>query len=85
MKDRYNFATEMMIEVVVFYIGVAIFVGICMMPPLTLMLPYILPVTFLICIIVNLSFIIRFSKGTNKEIKTMKDKLTSNINLDNMM
>ena len=84
MKDRYNFATEMMIEVVVFYIGVAIFVGICMMPPLTLMLPYILPVTFLICIIVNISFIVRFTKGTNKEITKVTDIIQEQVNLDLM-
>ena len=81
-SDRYNFATELMIEVVAFYIGVALFIGICMVPPITMMMPYILPLTFLICIIVNISFIIRFTKGTNKKILKITDKLQENINLD---
>ena len=67
--DRYNFATELMIQVVCFYIGVALFIGLCMVPPLIIMLPYALPLTFMVCIIVNISFIIRFVKGTSKEIE----------------
>ena len=81
-SDRFSFSTEIMIEVVMFYIGVALFIGLCMIPPISIMLPHILPMTFLICIIVNISFIIRFSKGTNNELKNMVSKLEENINLD---
>jgi membrane protein implicated in regulation of membrane protease activity len=82
ITDRYNFATELMIQVVCFYIGVAIFIGLCMVPPLVLFLPYALPLTFMVCIIVNISFIIRFVKGTNKEIDAVKQKFEKHIDLD---
>lgn len=80
--DRYNFTTELMIEVVVFYIGVALFISICMIPPITLMMPYILPLTFLICIIVNISFIIRFTTGTTKELSKVGETIQENVTLD---
>ena len=80
--DRYSFATELMIEVVMFYIGIALFICICMVPPITIMLPYILPLTFLICIIVNISFIIRFTKGSANETSTGLSILSEDINLD---
>lgn len=82
IADRYNFATELMIQVVCFYIGVALFIGLCMVPPLVLFLPYALPLTFMVCIIVNISFIIRFVKGTNKEIDAVKQKFERHIDLD---
>jgi hypothetical protein len=69
MSDKYNFITELMIEIVCFYVGVILFIGICMIPPLTIILPYSLPVTFLICIVMNIGFIIRFVKGTQKDIE----------------
>lgn len=82
--DRYNFATELMIQVVCFYIGVALFIGLCMVPPLIVMLPYALPLTFMVCIIVNIGFIIRFTKGTTKEIEEVKQKFSKHINLDSV-
>ena len=82
--DRYNFATELMIQVVCFYIGVALFIGLCMVPPFIVMLPYALPLTFMVCIVVNISFIIRFVKGTNKEIEEVKQKFSKHINLDSV-
>ena len=80
--DKYNFATELMIQVVCFYIGVALFIGLCMVPPLIIMLPYALPLTFMVCIIVNISFIIRFVKGTNKEIEQAKKSFNQYIDSD---
>lgn len=80
--DKYNFATELMIQVVCFYIGVALFIGVCMVPPFIIMLPYALPLTFMVCIIVNISFIIRFVKGTNKEIEEVKKTFSQYIDLD---
>ena len=82
--DKYNFATELMIQVVCFYIGVALFIGLCMVPPLIIMLPYALPLTFMVCIIVNISFIIRFVKGTNKEIEEVKNTFNQYIDLDSV-
>jgi hypothetical protein len=82
--DRYNFATELMIQVVCFYIGVALFIGLCMVPPLIIMLPYALPLTFMVCIIVNISFIIRFVKGTNKEIEEVKQEFGQYVDIDNV-
>jgi len=67
--DRYSFTTELMIEIICFYIGVVIFVCICMIPPLTIVLPYTLPVTFLACIIMNIGFVIRFTKNTSNELE----------------
>jgi hypothetical protein len=81
--DRYNFATELMIQVVCFYIGVALFIGLCMVPPLVLFLPYALPLTFMVCIIVNISFVIRFVKGTNKEIDAAKQTFGKYVDIDN--
>ena len=82
--DKYNFATELMIQVVCFYIGVALFIGVCMIPPFIIMLPYALPLTFMVCIIVNISFIIRFVKGTNKEMEEVKKKFNKHIDLDSI-
>mgnify|MGYP005640683731 CR=1 FL=1 len=81
--DRYNFTTELMIQVVCFYIGVALFIGLCMVPPLVLFLPYALPLTFMVCIIVNISFIIRFVKGTTKEIDAVKQTFGKYVDIDN--
>ena len=82
--DRYNFATELMIQVVCFYIGVALFIGMCMIPPLVLFLPYALPLTFMVCIIVNISFIIRFVKGTNKEINKVKQTFGQYVEIEDV-
>ena len=82
--DRYNFATELMIQVVCFYIGVALFIGLCMVPPLIIMLPYALPLTFMVCIIVNISFVIRFVKGTSKEIEEVKSEFGPYVDIDNV-
>lgn len=82
--DRYNFATELMIQVVCFYIGVALFIGLCMVPPLIVMLPYALPLTFMVCIIVNISFVIRFVKGTSKEIEEVKQEFGQYVDIDNV-
>ena len=82
--DKYNFATELMIQVVCFYIGVALFIGLCMVPPLIIMLPYALPLTFMVCIIVNISFAIRFVKGTSKEINKVKQELGKHIDLEDV-
>jgi hypothetical protein len=81
--DRYNFATELMIQVVCFYIGVALFIGLCMVPPLVLFLPYALPLTFMVCIIVNISFVIRFVKGTTKELDEVKQTFGKYVDIDN--
>lgn len=67
--DYYNFATELVIEIVCFYIGVILFSVICLIPPLTFLLPYILPIVFLICMIMNISFIVRFIKGSQAELE----------------
>ena len=82
--DRYNFATELMIQVVCFYIGVALFIGLCMVPPLIIMLPYALPLTFMVCIIVNISFVIRFVKGTSKEIEEVTQEFGQYVDIDNV-
>jgi hypothetical protein len=82
--DRYNFATELMIQVVCFYIGVALFIGMCMIPPLILFLPYALPLTFMVCIIVNISFIIRFVKGTSKEINKVKQNFEQYVEIEDV-
>lgn len=82
--DRYNFATELMIQVVCFYIGVSLFIGLCMIPPFIVMLPYALPLTFMVCIIVNIGFIIRFTKGTTNEIEEVKKKFSKHVNLDSV-
>jgi hypothetical protein len=76
--DRYSFTTELMIEVICFYIGVVLFVGICMIPPLTIALPYTLPITFLACIIMNIGFIIRFTKGTQNELEKKFNEVNTN-------
>jgi hypothetical protein len=76
--DRYNFTTELLIDVVCFYIGVVLFVCICMIPPLTIALPYTLPITFLACIIMNIGFIIRFTKGTQNELEKKFNEFSSN-------
>jgi hypothetical protein len=80
--DRYNFATELIIQVVCFYIGIALFIGICMIPPIIVLLPYALPLTFMVCIIVNIGFIIRFVKGTQKEIEEVKQDFGKYIDID---
>lgn len=80
-SDKYNFATEIIIQAVCFYIGVALFVSICSIPPFLIFLPYVLPVTFLICIIVNIGFVIRFTKGTTKEVNKIIDKIDDHINI----
>jgi len=54
-----------------------------MVPPLVLFLPYALPLTFMVCIIVNISFIIRFVKGTNKEIDAVKQTFGKYVDIDN--
>lgn len=84
--DRYNIATELIIQAACFYIGIALFIGLCLIPPFIIMLPYALPLTFMICIIANISFVIRFTKGTTKimenKYKTMKERLDKSINID---
>ena len=84
--DRYNNATELIIQAACFYIGVALFIGMCLIPPFVIMLPYALPLTFMICIIANISFLMRFSKGTSKIIednhKKIKARLDKSINID---
>jgi hypothetical protein len=82
--DKYNFAIELVIQVVCFYIGVALFIGICMIPPLIVMLPYVLPLTFMVCIIVNISFIIRLVKGTTNELEEVKQEFEKHVDLDNV-
>ena len=37
--------------------------------------------TFLICIIVNIGFVIRFTKGTTKEVNKIIDKIDDHINI----
>ena len=64
MIDNYSFSTELMIQIVCFYIGVGLFLFICTIPPIILILPYALPLTLLICIIVNISFVIRYIRST---------------------
>jgi hypothetical protein len=80
--DRYNFATELIIQVVCFYIGVALFIGICMIPPIIVLLPYALPLTFMVCIIVNIGFIIRFVKGTQKELEEVQQEFGKYIDIN---
>jgi len=80
-SDKYNFATEIIIQAVCFYIGVALFVSICSIPPFIMLLPYVLPVTFLVCIIVNIGFIIRFTKGTSKEVNKFIEKVDEHIDI----
>ena len=80
--DRYNFATELIVQAVCFYIGVALFIGICMVPPFIVMLPYALPMAFMICIIVNISFVIRFVKGTSREIEEVKQEFIEHTGID---
>jgi len=79
--DKYNFATELIIQAVCFYIGVALFIGICMIPPIILILPYVLPLTFMVCIIVNIGFITRFVKGTQTEIEEVKQDFEKYIDI----
>jgi len=81
MSDKYNFTTELMIEIICFYVGVILFIGICMIPPIIVILPYALPVTFLICIVMNIGFIIRFVKGTKKEIESKYEDLKDHISI----
>ena len=76
--DRYNFTTELLFEVIFFYIGVVVFVCICMIPPLTIILPYTLPITFLACIIMNIGFIIRFTKSTENELNNKFNEVNTN-------
>ena len=84
--DRYNMATELIIQAACFYIGIALFIGICLIPPFVILLPYTLPVTFMICIIANISFVVRFSKGTSKIIEDNHNKIKArfekSINID---
>ena len=84
--DRYNMATELIIQAACFYIGIALFIGICLIPPFVILLPYALPVTFMICIIANISFVMRFSKGTLKSVVDKQEEMKSNfeehINID---
>ena len=82
MGDKFNFAIEILIQAVCFYVGVIIFIGICLIPPLTLALPYIIPITFVVCMVMNIGFIIRFTKGTKAEFQEIIDEHTDGINLD---
>jgi hypothetical protein len=77
--DHYNFASELMIQIVCFYVGVATFLFICIIPPLTIILPYALPIVFVMCIITNIGFVYRFSEGTKKEIEEIADNLDDDI------
>jgi hypothetical protein len=84
--DRYNIATELIIQAACFYIGVALFIGLCLIPPFVIILPYALPLTFMICIIANISFVTRFSEGTMKVIdekqKDIRARFKKNIDVD---
>ena len=80
--DRYNIATELIIQAACFYIGVALFIGICLIPPFIIILPYAIPLTFMISIIANIIFVVRFSKGTLKIMDEKKLDLKKHINID---
>ena len=75
--ERYDFTTELIIDVIVFYIGLVLFIGLCLIPPVTFMLPYILPIVFIVCIIANISFIVRLTKNVTSEVT----ETTENINI----
>ena len=79
--DHYNFASELMIQVVCFYMGVALFLFICLIPPLTIMLPYAIPIVFVICIIMNIGFITRFTEGTQQEITNTVEDIKDDIGI----
>jgi hypothetical protein len=81
-NDKYTFATELMIQVVCFYVGVILFLGICLIPPLFMILPYALPVVFIVCIVMNIGFVIKFAKGTQKELNTTMSQLDDHIQIN---
>jgi hypothetical protein len=66
--DRYNFMTEIIIQAVCFYLGIGLFLVICMIPPFVVMLPYVLPIVFMVCMIMNIGFIMRFVQQSREEI-----------------
>ena len=82
MGDKFNFAIEILIQAVCFYVGVIIFIGICLIPPLTLALPYIIPITFVVCMVMNIGFIIRFTKGTKQEIEDIAGEYIPDLDLE---
>ena len=72
-KDRYNGITELGTKVLIFYGGIILFLIICSIPPMTIILPFAIPLVFIVCVIMNIGFIVKFIDVTKTELDNRMD------------
>ena len=62
---------QLISQMIIFYIGVALFIAVCMIPPFTIILPFMVPIIFITCAFVNLGLFIKFLQAAGEETKKL--------------
>ena len=71
---------ELISQMIIFYIGVALFITVCMIPPFTIILPFMVPIVFITCAFVNLGLFVKFLQATDKETKKLQKTSKKSMN-----
>ena len=66
---------QLIAQMVIFYIGIAMFIAVCMIPPFTIFLPFLAPIVFITCAIVNIMLFIKFLQTLKKETSKLQNKI----------